>query len=313
MSSAERKVAFVGYDFQIERLRRALRAPAYFGPTLDLDIRAESYESELRAFAPDLIIQYGTETTDSPREVMNGRYRLARSLAPMLFAENAWLPQKSYLYLDEEGLAEQSSVAHLKPEQLAATDHQRLSETLAAYRGEVLPPGLPPRRERFLLLCLQVPGDTVILRASPFQDMQALIDTVEIAFRGMPIVVRPHPDDPREYRTHRSALRRDGAVAEWIVRARMVLACNSTTLLEALALGVPAAALGHGLFSGKGVCWEWDGDHGHLPASLDFRPNPDRVNAFLWELARRQIPLREDMPDHRQHNPVLHSLWRRWS
>lgn len=316
MSRAERKVAFSGCGFQIERLRRALGSLPSFGHALDLDLHADDYEARLRDFAPDLVIQYGTQTTDAPCDVLNRRYRLAPNLAPTLFAENAWLAQKDYLYLDEEGLADQSMVARLHAEQLPMTDRKRLDETLTAYRDTVLPPGQRPPlpgSEGFLLLCLQMPHDTVIVRASPFQDMQLLIDTIETSFSNVTIVVRPHPDDPHEYRTRRAALRRDGTVAEWITRARLVLACNSTTLLETIALGVPAAALGRGIFSGKGVCWEWNGTLDHLASSLDFSPPRERVDAFLWELARRQIPLSADLPDHREHNPVLRSLRRRWS
>jgi hypothetical protein len=229
-------------------------------------------------------------------------------MAPTIFAENAWLPQSDYLYLDERGLADQSSVAGLGPAQLAPVDRPRLEESLAAYRRRVLPPGPPPAREGFLLLCLQLPDDTVIVRASPFQDMQVLIDTVETAFAGTPMVVRPHPLDPREYRCRRAALRRDGGIGEWIARAGAVIACNSTTLIEAMALGVPAVALGRGIFSGKGVCWAWDGDPSHLRGALDFRPDPGSVDAILWELARRQIPLADGMPDHGAHNPVLRRI-----
>jgi hypothetical protein len=304
------RVALVGYAFQTERLRRALTGALAAGPLQEFDLQADDYEASLRAFAPDIIIQYGSETTDEPKETLNARYRLAPRIAPTWFAENAWLPQKDYLYLDPEGLADQSSVARLSAAELPAVDRHRLAATLAAYRDRVLPAGERPRREDFLLLCLQMPQDTVIVRASPIQDMQALIDRVEATFPDMPIVVRPHPDDPGEYRTQRATLCRQGAVAEWIVRARLVMACNSTTLLEAMALGVPAAALGRGLFSGKGVCWEWTGAPGQLRTCLDFRPDGNRVDAFLWELARRQIPLCDDVPDHRAHNPVLLGLKR---
>lgn len=313
MPRADRRLALVGYDFQLSRLRQAVVPRLPFSESLDLDLCDDGYEERLRAFAPDLVIQYGSETTDPPRDILNRRYRLAPALAPTIFAENAWLPQSDYLYLDEEGLAEQSSIARLGPADLPRVDRVRLDETLDAYRRRVTPPRPRPPRESFLLLCLQLPDDTVIIRASPFQDMQRLIDVVEAAFAGTPIIVRPHPQDSREYRTRRATLRRDGSAAAWIERAGLVLACNSTTLLEALALGVPAVALGRGIFSNKGVCWAWDGDANRLRQSLEFRPLPDRVDAFLWELARRQVPLSEGMPDHSAHNPVLKRLLEHWS
>lgn len=313
MRRTEFRVALVGYDFQTARLRQVLTPSLDGARLLEFDLRVDGYEDSLRAFAPDLVIQYGTETTDEPKAMLNGRYQLAARLAPTVFAENAWFPQKDYLYLDEEGLADQSTVARLQAGQLPPVDRQRLDETLAAYRHTVLPLAPLPQSEGFLLLCLQMPQDTVIVRASPFQDMQVLIDRVEAALPDIPIIVRPHPDDEREYHTTRAELRRDGVVAEWIVQARLVLACNSTTLLEAMALGVPAAAMGRGLFTGKGVCWEWNGAPSHLPSCLDFRPERDRVDAFLWELVRRQLPLRLGLPDHREHNPVLRNLRRHYA
>ncbi|TDR73899.1 capsular polysaccharide biosynthesis protein [Paludibacterium purpuratum] len=306
-------MACVGYDFQAARLEQALADTLDFSLMRTFDLRADDYHENLMAFAPDIVLQYGSETTDEPMATLNERYRVAPRLAPTWFAENAWLPQKDYLYLDAQGVADQSSVARITAAQLPPTDRRRLDDTLAAYRHRALPAGAVPRRGGFLLLCLQMPRDTVIVRASPFQDMQALIDVVESAFPELAIVVRPHPGDPSAYRTRRADLRRDGTVAEWIVQARLVLACNSTTLLEAMALGVPAAALGRGVFSNKGVCWEWDGDLAHLHTCLDFRPDRERLDAFLWELARRQIPLSADMPDHRPFNPVLRDLRQRYS
>ncbi|MCB1054947.1 MAG: hypothetical protein KDD11_05475 [Acidobacteria bacterium] len=312
MKRSERRLALVGYDFQTERLERAVAPRLAFGRVHRFDLREAAFEADLRRFDPQLIVQYGSETTDPPRDELNRRYRLAPALAPTVYAENAWLPQGAYLYLDEAGLADQSSVAQLSPAELPRPERRHLTDTLAAYRRRVLPAAPAPRREGFLLLCLQVPDDTVILRASPFHDMQRLIDRIEEAFAGLTVVVRPHPLDPREYRTRRAALRRDGGVAEWIRRARTVLACNSTTLVEALALGVPAAALGKGLFSGKGVCWEWDGEASSLASAVDFRADPDLVDGFLWELARRQIPLDDDLPDHGAFNPVLRRLAELW-
>jgi len=296
----------------LARLRRIVPLLPRFGVHGEFDLADPDYEARLRDFAPDLIVQYGTETTDPPRDILNRRYRLAPTLAPTIFAENAWLPQSDYLYLDARGLADESAVARLGPDDLAPVDRKGLAATLSAYRARVLS-AAPVARERFVLLCLQMPVDTVIERASPFRDMQALIDFVEGNLAGVPLVIRPHPQDERVYRSARAPLVRDGNAAAWIQRAVLLLACNSTTLIEALALGVPAAALGRGIFSGAGVCWSWDGAPSSLPECLAFRPDLERVHAFLWELARRQIPLMQGLPDHTAQNPVLRAVRERWA
>lgn len=308
----ETRLALTGYAFQTQRLRQAIAAGLHFDHIVEFDVRDDDYAPMLSDFAPDLVIQYGSETTDEPRKTLNARYRLAPSLAPTVFAENAWLPQSAYIYLDERGLADQSTLHAMTFEQLGPVNDVALNASIEAYRQMALTADQPSEAEGFVLLCLQVPSDTVIQRASPFREMQQLIDTIENAFSGIPLVVRPHPFDPLEYQCRHGALHREGLVGDWIKRARLVLSCNSTTLIEAMALGVPAAAMGRGIFSGKGVCWEWDGNQNSIPDALNFTPDRERIDRFLWELARRQIPITNNVPDHTAHNPVLARIRKRW-
>lgn len=301
------RLALVAYDFQLPRMR-VLRPHLPPCEWREFDLRDDGFGAALAEYRPHAVVQYGSETTDEPRAELNRRYALAPALAPTFFAENAWLPQSAYLYLDPQGLAEQSAYAALTADELEEpADEDAYAAALAAYR-ERTGAGDGGRREDYVLLCLQIPDDTVVLRASPLHDMQALVDLAEARLHGARLVVRPHPLDPREYRTRRAALHRDGTAGDWIRRARAVIACNSTTLLEAVAWDTPAVALGRGIFSGKGVCEEHDGRLDRLRGDVAPRLDPDAARRFLWGLFRRQIPLDDALPDLTPWNPVLPAL-----
>ena len=301
------RLALAAQAFQLPRLRAVL---PHLPPceARGFDLCDQGYAEALTGWRPHVVLQYGSETTDEPRAELNRRYALAPALAPTFFAENAWLPQSAHLYLDPLGLADQSSFAALNADELEEpADADAYDGALAAYRGGRQP--VPAaRREPYLLLCLQVPDDTVVLRASPVQDMQVLIDLLEDRLAGAKLVVRPHPLDPREYRTRRAGLRRDGAVAEWIRGARAVIACNSTTLVEAVAWSTPAVALGRGVFSGKGVCEEHDGRLDRLRGEPSPRLDEGAARRFLWGVFRRQVPLDPALPDLTRYNPVLPAI-----
>lgn len=310
------RLALVGYDFQAERLRAVVpRLPPCEVRLFDL--RTPGYEASLEAWRPTVVLQYGTGTTDEPRDVLERRYALAPRLATTFFAENAWLPQAGHLYLDPRGLADESELAALDAASLDEPEEVLLDQALEAYRRRSLEQGpelgsqgpAGGEREGHVLVCLQVPDDTVIERASPVSDMQELVDRLEERMSGERLVVRPHPLDRRRYRARSAALRGDGPIGAWIRGARAVVACNSTTLLESLAWGVPALAFGRGVFSGKRAVVELDRLE-ETPATVRevleaADVDPPAVRRFLWELVRRQIPLDAQGPDLTAHSPVL--------
>ncbi|MEQ9207270.1 MAG: hypothetical protein RLN78_07880 [Phycisphaerales bacterium] len=298
------RLAFVAFDYQLERMTAFLR----YLPECEVvafDLRNNGFERDIIAYGPDAIIQYGTETTDEPRVKLNQRYAIAQAIAPTFYAENAWLPQRDYLYVDAIGLAEQSDFAESSlKSQVDTMDTDALDEALEHYRRVSAGSGSFERGE-FVLGCLQIPDDTVIRRASPVQDMQVFINELERHLRHVPLVIRPHPLDPRSYTASTASLRSDGRIGDWIRRARAVVACNSTTLLESVAWGTPAIALGRGVYSGKSVCAELNGDWGLLPSALKFTPDEDEARRFLWDALIRQVPILPGSPDLTEWNPVI--------
>ena len=188
--------------------------------------------------------------------------RLGKTL---IYIENGFLPDT--VQIDLEGINYASSLARLKPEDLAEAPpcdlsfRQRpLGRDTGLEASTVLPEGLP---EGFVLYAAQVHDDTQIKRFSP--DFLTVEDAIryaaaECAAAHLPLVVKEHPQD--HGRIDRTALRAelpDVLFLENADNTALIDACrafvtiNSSLALQAIAAEKPVITLGDAAYNLPGI------------------------------------------------------------
>ena len=203
--------------------------------------------------------------------VWNGRSH--RSRGPVLYCEHGWLPRTDY-QISPRGINADSHVAlgTWTERSLSEEDTEALELHLDALRRAEgtgpappgpEPPGLPGE---FLLVPLQMEGDTNLVRHAPraLRRMQGLVDLVSSADPPWPLVFKQHPADLRRVPRHlRLRLRRrqdllfpheQGNVHRLLAtgRCRGIVSVNSNVVHDGLLWGVPAVALGEGVWPRSG-------------------------------------------------------------
>ncbi len=219
------------------------------------------------------------------------------SMWRVVYAENGWLPQGDNMYLDTRGVNSRSSLmldfkghpAHT-PDYLADRD-----KTIMALQKEFRPdkPDVP-LPENYILVPLQLEQDTSIIHDSPyFKSMRTFVHYVMWHFGDHPVVVKPHPKDPTDWRfSGIHVVDKSVKMNDLVPGAKLVIGINSTTLIEALVHHKPVVALGRNVATGKGV-YVGEPDEMIYPVprvSLDRQPDKESIDDTLHLLAHTQFP-----------------------
>ncbi len=204
---------------------------------------------------------------DTVSIVWNGRQH--RPIGPTLYCEHGWLPRSEY-QISPRGINADSHAAPFRwdGEPLAAEEREALGRRLESVRraehDELEAPGLP---EEFLLVPLQMEGDTNLVRHAPreLRRMQGLVDLVSRANPPWPLVFKQHPADLRRSppRHPRLRLRRRqdllypharGTVHGILATRRCVgiVSVNSNVVHDGLLWDVPAVVLGRNVWPRSG-------------------------------------------------------------
>jgi hypothetical protein len=129
------------------------------------------------------------------------------------------------------------------------------------FREIVVREGLPPERVvagpalryRHLREVATVHGDRILVPLPMMDDVAAeLLDKVLAGLAGLPIVLKPHPMARAEAQLAAAGASPlpagfelvEGPMGPWLANARVVVASASSTLLEAVAAGVPVVVVG---------------------------------------------------------------------
>lgn len=154
--------------------------------------------------------------------------------------EHGWFPQKDHIYLSH-GLGATSTLSQEIESKQWLVDWK----AYRAWERPVLPkPGLP---DDYILVCGQVEGDTnLVSLTAPRKDIPRLVREAT----DYPVVYRAHPRHPEPCNVE-GVINADPDSDLWpqIAHARCVVAGTSTCLLEAAWFGVPAIAMGLGVWT----------------------------------------------------------------
>lgn len=159
------------------------------------------------------------------------------------------------------------------------------------------PQPLAARRDGYLLLLLQIAGDSQLAGCElhhPLPLVQAVEDAAPV---GLEIRLRPHPLSSWQYGCAGRAKMAQGSLDEALAGARFAVTINSNAGNEALAAGCPVLALGPALYTIAALARRtslFD-----LPAALsamadgelglDHDDPPAAVRNYLFHLACRQV------------------------
>ena len=121
------------------------------------------------------------------------------------------------------------------------------------------------------------------------------------------VIVRPHPKYLKQWGRKEKeylkvfkpnwVLQKDMNIYEELMKCSAVVSVNSTVAIEALALGIPSATIGEGVFSGSGATLECAKDLSKLKNVLEWKPDLPNVCGFLHALIRHKIPVSPTVSD----------------
>lgn len=211
----------------------------------------------------------------------------------VLFIENGLLSQSSGFYVDDAGyFADSSIVTDRDPpthaEVAAMQAHcSRLSGRPWFCGGDPAGP---------ILIALQDNRDGAVrARQYPLRDGNPNAATLRYAaaalLPGTPVVVRRHPHDKTTPPALPDGWRFDDVPDKWasLASSRAMVTATSTLATEALALGLPVAALGRSCWVGSGAVLECTGDPARLAALPQWRPDEWDAIRYLVSVLRHQV------------------------
>ena len=213
-------------------------------------------------------------TTPGARFLVNMRRRLGM---PTLTIEQGWLPQADFFGLDYSGIGGDSSLCKDSLDWVTHSEYTLLENL----RRQYAPEGWDkpkPHRSRTLIVG-QVMTDSQVVGFTQYQTFSDFVADSLDQLGTDQITVRPHPlsADRREVLDLCNARGIEVSdpetekYADALLRHGSVYGINSTGLLEAALLEIPAMACGE------------------CPL-LSHQHNPDDVEALLAALASRQVP-----------------------
>jgi hypothetical protein len=222
----------------------------------------------------------------------------------VLFVENGLISQRSGVYLDSEGIYSRSRfrMKDWMSQAPRCDPEPHIAKWLGrkAFGGGC--PGGP------ILVCLQSPPDCTLRWEYGLakQSKDKLAATLELVGKYLPpgrvVLIRPHPrnmkewdesfgDYSKKYWKKGWELSRYSSLTDLLPHCSAVVSVNSTCLSEAVALGIPAAALGTGIFTGGGVLLECHDDPNRLRGILDYKPDLELARRYCAEiLYGHQLP-----------------------
>lgn len=200
------------------------------------------------------------------------------------FVERGWLPQDGNIYIDKEGLGGRSSLAK---KDLSILPEGADPEPVYKLLKEKFKPGPDPRRGDYILVPLQLEGDTQILIDSPHvKTMKSLVDYASCMFYDKKLLVKTHPRGPKF--DHPAAIS-DIDMNTLAYYSRGIVGINSTSLIEALVHMKPVVSLGNSVISSSGVTITADAAFKGVRALLAYTPPLEKVKAVLYNLYNTQF------------------------
>lgn len=213
------------------------------------------------------------------------RERCLAAGIPHIIGERGWFDRRVYSQLDHVGFNYRASWAKSltcpAPDAGAERFKTSFGRAPAAFR----------KRDGYVLVLLQVPGDAQLQKAS-VKTPDEILDAVEEAVPvGVKIVARSHPEYEYEGVRSRVDMSRGKTLAEDVAGARFAITINSNSGNEALAMGCPVLYMGPSLAVYGKVALQ--ADQGALPSLVEnyldgWQPKGKAVTNFLHHLACRQ-------------------------
>lgn len=212
-------------------------------------LRKEWFKKEFERVNPDIVYIWNG-SHDHQSDIVDF---LREKKCKVVYAEMGWLPQHKYFYLDDKGIHSNSSIANRtfkKPTDSEKSTYRNIVNSLLRNINKEV-----KENEKQILVPLQIEGDTNITHHSHYQTMEQFIrEIVEWVPSDYDIIFRPHPKDSETLMINdlpeNCRILSEGQIYQLILESSIIIGINSTTLIEALALGKKVIAFGNGVFNG---------------------------------------------------------------
>lgn len=199
---------------------------------------------------------------------------IARKLdVPVIFLERGLIPGS--IFYDAEGVNAESSIGKnptwqqqsqlINYPDLFAAIKTLVIETGGGLVSDAVQTSAIPLKD-YVFFPLQRDTDSNMLFNSPyvknmFSILSALNGWITQYQADLPVLVRPHPEDPQKHYTKQLAfdnltIQSDGGLLETIEKAAVIMTVNSTVGFTSLILDKPVIALGKSIYNNRALCIE---------------------------------------------------------
>lgn len=214
---------------------------------------------------------------------------------PVMRMEHGFYDRNKHFQVDDKGILHWSSWTGQLQSPAPAGAKERFEK--------VWPAGIKPiryKRDGYILVLGQVTDDTQMWESEIRSGMQ-LDHAVYNATSdlGMQIYFRPHPKDAKAYLGRRKYLptSNHSSLQEAAAGAKFVIAINSNSCVECLAMGVPVMAFGPATFLQAGVAKKTSMQTLRKDIIEAWKkmelPEQEKINNYLYTLAAKQYSLDE--------------------
>lgn len=253
------------------------------------------------------------ELTDSLPEPSNvivwggnwNRNVYAKAKATVLFVENGLINQSKGFFIDSTGFFSESSITkqRLWEEPVAKKDTTRIATAIKEWGWEW---GQACDQKGPIIVALQRRLDTGCYRFFPSNPSR--LDPVDglLAYcakylpKDRKVIIRPHPRFRQEWDAKRDEYKAKhfqpnwevnlkGSIYPLLLTASALVTVNSTVATEAMALSLPIATMGEGVWTGSGGTLECAQEPAKLAGVLDAKPDMERRQAVMACILRRQV------------------------
>jgi hypothetical protein len=214
----------------------------------------------------------------------------------LIFSENAWLTWQDFLYLDFNGIGNNSDVYDMThetisnveiPSRLRSFIHNRVINRLSI--------GEKCNLSKYVLVPLQVNNDSKLIIGSPhFSRVEHFVDyMIEMIPSNVKILFKNHPDNRNRINIPKLPNVIDITDCGYsklslIKESLFVAGINSTFLMESIYMNRKTVAFGQDLFSNKGIVIEGYGKS--FKDIVDSKIDTNLNDRFIRMLISKQIP-----------------------
>lgn len=222
--------------------------------------------------------------------------------ANILYFENGLIQQSHGCYVDGRGYFGESSIRH---ERLWDTEPSCAEAVVAQYKRLALQWGIGGNPGGPIIIALQHRHDTGPYRYFPLRgaEQDSFVSVLTLCAKYLPdkpVIVRPHPRFRTQWEERAEEYQKlmrpgwtvnmEGSIYPMLTKASALVTVNSTVTVEAMAVAIPIAALGEGVWTDSGAVIDCHQNPARLAELFYHAPEMGARMRVASAIFKRQVP-----------------------